>query len=52
LIFKAKNKDDNANTVAFIQQAAAAKCIGILAKLSNQISEQFLSVLFLFNYIY
>lgn len=46
---ESKDKDENSNIVAYIQQAAAAKSIGILTKLSNQISEQFLSVKFKFE---
>ena len=40
---------DNETLVDFVQQAASAKTIGILVKLSNQISEQFLSVYFKFR---
>ena len=44
-----KDKDENNNQASYIQQAAAAKAIGNLAKLSNQISEQFLSVTIYFK---
>ena len=37
--------------LAYVQQAAAAKTIGILVKLSVQIAEQFLSVIIILNSI-
>ena len=41
------NDSDNAGVlVIYVQQAAAAKTIGILVKLSTQIAELFLSVEF------
>ena len=40
-----KTKDDMSTSMVYCQQsAAAAKTVGILAKQSNQIAEQFLSV--------
>jgi hypothetical protein len=39
-----KEEIENSNLIIYVQQAAAAKTIGILARLSIQIAEQFLSV--------
>lgn len=51
---KLENNDqkDNETLVDFVQQAASAKTIGILVKLSNQISEQFLSLQVIHNLLY
>lgn len=46
------NNDENINQAGYIQQAAAAKAIGILAKLSNQISEQLLSFQVVHNLLF
>ena len=43
-MFLVKDKDNSGVLVVYVQQAAAAKTIGILVKLSNQIAELFLSV--------
>ena len=43
-IIKAFNKENSEVYVNYVQQAAAAKTIGILVKLSNQIAEQILGV--------
>ena len=48
--FKDKEDAENSNLIIYIQQAAAAKSIGILARLSIQIAEQFLSVSKKINY--
>jgi len=43
---------NNETLVDYVQQAASAKTIGILVKLSNQIAEQLLSVSHFFIFLF